>query len=657
MAFDSVLSNPRRHIRSPRYATTGDHMFKFLESLIRGTRPHAAVTPPSGLLSFYWHFIRQTPGPYLAMVVTSLSVALADMCIPVFVGQLVALMEAPERMAALAHHASTLAIMVLVVLVARPLLQVSDIAIRHNALIPGATSLVRWQSHWHVLRQSWPFFQQDFAGRIANRVMQTAQSLRDSVMSAIRAGLYISTYGLLTLVLIAGFDWRLTLPTALWVVAYAIFLRFFVPRLRVLAKQSSDVRSMVMARVVDSYSNILTVKLFSRIADEDAYMREVVDEHQVAIAQHMRMTSRFMFTLITLNSLLLVSTTVIGLTLWAHGSINASQVATALPLVWQITNMAGWVSFEVAGIFENIGVVQDGMETITVPHALVDAQDAQPLQVTRGEICFDHVSFSYGTNKPVLSDISLVVRPGERVGLVGRSGAGKSTLVNLLLRFFDIEQGRITIDGQDIRHVTQESLRARIGLVTQDTSLLHRSIADNIRYGRPEASQAEIEAAARKAQAHDFILGLRDWNGRAGYQAHVGERGVKLSGGQRQRVAIARVLLKNAPVLLLDEATSALDSEIEASIQEQLVGMMAGKTVIAIAHRLSTIAHLDRLIVIDQGRVIEQGTHNELLERGGLYAALWQHQSGGFLAEELPEQSDPLPGTGDRHDVALAQTR
>jgi ATP-binding cassette, subfamily B, multidrug efflux pump len=598
-------------------------------------------------MSFYWHFISQTPWPYVAMVITSLGVALADMSIPVFVGQLVALMAAPDRAGALAAQATALSVMILVVLIVRPLLQFADIAIRHNALMPGATSLVRWQSHWHVLRHSWPFFQNDFAGRIANRVMQTAQALRDSVMSSIRAVLYLATYGALTLALISAFDWRLTVPVLIWLLAYAIFLRFFVPRLRELARQSSDVRSMVMARVVDSYTNILTVKLFSRMADEDAYVREVLDKHQGAMSDHMRMTSRFMFTLQAMNALLLVSTTVIGLSLWAQGLISASQVATALPLVWQITNMAGWVSFEFAGIFENIGVVQDGMQTISVPHTLVDEKDAKPLTVSHGEIRFEHVSFSYSPgkteqDKPVLDHIDLIVRPGERIGLVGRSGAGKSTLVNLLLRFFDIEQGRITVDGQDIRHVTQESLRTQIGLVTQDTSLLHRSIADNIGYGRPQATQSEIEAAARKAQAHEFIMGLRDWNGHTGYQAHVGERGVKLSGGQRQRIAIARVILKDAPILLLDEATSALDSEIEASIQEQLVGLMAGKTVIAIAHRLSTIARLDRLIVIDQGKIVEQGTHSELLQHNGLYAALWQHQSGGFLAEELPELAEPL---------------
>jgi ATP-binding cassette subfamily B multidrug efflux pump len=370
-------------------------MFRFLESLIRGTRTHKAATPPSGLLSFYWHFISQTPWPYIAMVVTSLSVALADMSIPVFVGQLVALMAAPDRAASLAEHATALSIIMLVVLIVRPLLQMTDIAIRHNALMPGVTSMVRWQSHWHVLRHSWPFFQNDFAGRIANRVMQTAQALRDSVMSAIRAVLYLSTYGILTLVLISAFDWRLTLPTIIWLMAYAVFLKYFVPRLRELARLSSDMRSLVMARVVDSYTNILTVKLFSRMADEDAYVREVLDEHQGAMSDHMRMTSRFMFTLQTMNALLLVSSTVIGLSLWAQGLISASQVATALPLVWQITNMAGWVSFEFAGIFENIGVVQDGMQTISVPHTLVDEKDAKPLTVSHGEIRFEHVSFSY----------------------------------------------------------------------------------------------------------------------------------------------------------------------------------------------------------------------------------------------------------------------
>jgi ATP-binding cassette subfamily B multidrug efflux pump len=535
------------------------------------------------------------------------------------------------------------------VLVVRPLVMLADVAIRHNAIIPGATSLIRWQSHWHVVRQSWPFFQNDFAGRIANRVMQTANALRESTMASIRAVWYILVYGISALVLMALSDWRLGVPTALWFLGYVVFLRYFVPRMRDLARASSEVRSHVMARVVDSYTNILTVKLFARLADEDAYVREVIDDHQRAIGAHMRLISQFMFVLAVMNAALLTGTAVIGIWLWANGTVSAGVVATALPLAWQIANVAGWVSWEVTGIFENIGVVQEGMQTIAVPHSLTDRPGAGKLEVSRGEIRFEDVTFSYGRRDgaPVLDRLTFTIRPGERVGLVGRSGAGKSTLVNLLLRFFELERGRILIDGQDIAGVTQESLRAAIGMVTQDTSLLHRSIAANIRYGRPSATEGDVEAAARKAHAHDFILGLEDWTGRKGYAAHVGERGVKLSGGQRQRVAIARVVLKDAPILVLDEATSALDSEVELAIQEQLLGLMEGKTVIAIAHRLSTIARMDRLIVLDAGRIVEQGTHDELLRLGGHYERLWRHQSGGFIAhdfvatetvEELPEE-------------------
>jgi ATP-binding cassette subfamily B multidrug efflux pump len=642
-------------------------MFKYLQSRIRGTATTGPGQPPRGLAQFYWHFVRQTRGWYAAMFATSLAVALIDTLIPLFIGRLVSLMETSDRQAALAREWPLLAGMVAMVLIARPLVLLADIAIRQNALIPGATSLIRWQSHWHVVRQNWAFFQNDFAGRIATRVMQTANALRESVMSSIRAVWYILVYGLSALFLMAAVDWRLAVPTALWFAGYIFFLRHFVPKLRDLAKASSEVRSLVMARVVDSYTNILTVKLFARLADEDAYVREVVDEHQAAIGAHMRMITQFMFWLSAMNALLLTSTAAIGIALWADGTVSAGVVATALPLAWQIANVAGWVSWEVTGIFENIGVVQEGMQTIAVPLAGVDRPGASELKAARGEIRFDDVSFNYGRQdaRAVLDHVSFTIRPGERVGLVGRSGAGKSTLVNLLLRFYELDQGSIRIDGQDIREVTQESLRAAIGMVTQDTSLLHRSIAANIRYGRPRATEEDVRAAAHKAQAHEFITGLQDWTGRTGYDAHVGERGVKLSGGQRQRIAIARVVLKDAPILVLDEATSALDSEVELAIQEQLLGLMEGKTVIAIAHRLSTIARMDRLIVLDAGRIIEQGSHDELLRLDGHYAKLWRHQSGGFLAPDVvavetaddaadmaaPEETHtaaiPEPGTDD----------
>jgi ATP-binding cassette subfamily B multidrug efflux pump len=571
------------------------------------------------------------------MFAASLAVALLDTVIPLFIGRLVSLMEAVDRQAALAREWPILLAMVGLVLVVRPAAILTDIIIRHKALIPGATSLIRWQSHWHVVRQSWPFFQNDFAGRIANRVMQTGHALRESTMSSIRAVWYIGAFGVTALALMVIADWRLGVPTVLWALGYACFLRHFVPRMRDLGRASSELRSMVMGRVVDSYTNILTVKLFARMADEDAYVRESIDQHQNAMAAHMALITRFMFWLTAMNALLLVGTAGIGIWLWAQGAVSAGVVATALPLAWQIANAAGWVSWEVTAIFENVGVVQEGMQSIAVPHASVDRPGAQPLEVSRGEIVFENVTFGYGRSDapPVLSKLDLLIKPGERVGLVGRSGAGKSTLVNLLLRFHDLEGGRITIDGQDIAQVTQESLRAAIGMVTQDTSLLHRSIAANIRYGRPSASEAQVIAAAKKAQAHDFIRGLRDWKGNAGYDAHVGERGVKLSGGQRQRIALARVILKDAPILVLDEATSALDSEVELAIQEQLLDLMEGKTVIAIAHRLSTIARMDRLVVLEQGRVAESGTHEELLALGGHYEKLWRHQSGGFLADDV----------------------
>jgi ATP-binding cassette subfamily B multidrug efflux pump len=619
-----------------------ERQLKPFQSQIQATAGSGSGAPPAGLLAFYWHFVRQTKGWYAAMFAASLAVAALDTVIPLFIGRLVSLMEASDRMAALQVQWPLLAGMVALVLVVRPLVLLADIAIRHMILIPGATCLIRWQSHWHVIRQSWPFFQNDFAGRIANRVMQTAHALRDSVMASIRAVWYIGAYGAIALTLMAVADWRLGLPTAAWFLGYVTLLWLFVPRMRDLSRMSSEARSLVMARVVDSYTNVLTVKLFARMADEDGYVRESIDEHGAAMRRHMRVMTRFHFLLTAMNASLLVSTAAIGIWLWAQGAVGAGIVAAALPLAWQLSNVAGWVSWEVTAIFENVGVVQEGMQSIAVPHSGVDRPGARPLEVSRGEIRFENVSFGYGrTDAPaVLDRLSLEVKPGERVGLVGRSGAGKSTLVNLLLRFYEAESGRILVDEQDIAHVTQESLRAAVGMVTQDTSLLHRSIAANIRYGRPHASDADLVAAAKKAQAHDFVVGLRDWKGNTGYAAHVGERGVKLSGGQRQRIALARVILKDAPILVLDEATSALDSEVELAIQEQLLGLMEGKTVIAIAHRLSTIARMDRLVVLERGRIVESGTHEALLRLGGHYEKLWRHQSGGFLADDVFDVDD-----------------
>ena len=611
-------------------------MLRALENVLPVTAPPPDAVrqsgPPPGLLAFYWHFVRQARWTFVAMFATSFGLALLDTLIPTLIGRLVQLVEAEDRVTAFAASWPWLLAIAAGILIGRPLVIFLDSLLRHLIISPGFTQMVRWQSHWHVVRQSWPFFQNDFAGRLATRVMQTGYSLRESVTAAIRSVWYIVSFGLVSFGILAVQYWRLATPTLIWWLGYFAFLRFFVPRMRARARRSSEGNSALIGRIVDSYANILTVKLFARPSDEDVFVADAVIDHHRRVSDHMRVTSGFMVSLAILNALLVIGTAGVGLKLWLDGSIDAGVVALALPLVWQISNMSGWVSWEVAGIFEHIGVVQEGMTTIAQPHALTDAPGAKPLVVSRGAVSFDDVSFTYPNSaRPALERFTLQIAPGERVGLVGRSGAGKSTLVNLLLRFHDADQGAIRIDGQDVRAVTQESLRGAIGLVTQDTSLLHRSVADNIRYGQPRATDAEVRSAAEQAHAGEFIDGLRDWMGREGFDAHAGERGVKLSGGQRQRIALARVILKDAPILVLDEATSALDSEVEAAIQDQLDTLMQGKTVIAIAHRLSTIARLDRLVVIDAGRVVEVGSHAELLASGGLYSRLWARQSGGFL--------------------------
>ena len=625
-------------------------MFRFFEHLLEPTEKPPEASPPElgsphALIRFYWHFMRQIPAFLAALFVTGFVVALLDAAIPVFIGRIVTLVtsQSPETIWQVAGW--QLLGMAVLLLVLRPMAHLSTALVTNQVLIPGLTNLVRWQNHWHVVRQGWTYFQNDFAGRIANRVMQTGPALRESVVSSINAVWYILVYGTSAGLLLGRADWRLAVPVVLWFVTYAIVLRAFLPRMRERSRRMSELRSEVTGRVVDSYTNILTVKLFARARDEDQFVRESVDEHTEAYRRQLRMTSAWGISLILMNASLLTSTGGLAIWLWTRGRVPVGVVAMAIPMAWQIGNIAGWVAQQIAMIFDNVGQVQDGMRSIAVPRQMPDEPGAVELPRAIGAVRFENVHFDYGRAKRrggVLRGLDLDVAPGERIGLVGRSGAGKSTLVNLLLGFYRPEQGRILVDGQDVAGLTQESLRAQIGMVTQDTSLLHRSISDNIRYGRPSASDDEIFDAARRAHAIEFIEGLEDWHGRKAFDAHVGERGVKLSGGQRQRIALARVILKDAPILVLDEATSALDSEVEAAIQEQLDALMEGRTVIAIAHRLSTIARMDRLVVLDRGRIIEEGTHDQLLARGGAYAALWRRQSGGFRVDPTGRERETI---------------
>jgi ATP-binding cassette subfamily B multidrug efflux pump len=619
-------------------------MFRFFESLLSPTAlppdaPPPAVDSPRALSKFYWHFVGQTPWLVVALFAAGLAVALLDTTIPVFIGRVAALIAAKTPATLFHDSGRQLLAMAGILIFVRPAALLAQYLITNQAINPGLTNLIRWQSHFHVVRQSWTFFQNDFAGRIANRVMQTGPSLRESVVQATNAVWYIAVYGTSAVFLLARVDWLLAVPIVLWFVCYAALMRVIVPRMRERSRRMSEVRSNLTGRVVDSYTNILTVKLFARAKDEDNFVKESVDEHTATFRHQLRLITIWSLAQTLINAAMIIGTATLAILAWRAGRVPLSTVATALPLAWQISSMSGYIAQNITGIFENVGVVQDGMRSIAVPRLMPDPPDAVPLRLITGAIRFDHVGFDYGRLRAegarggVLHDLDFSIAAGERVGLIGRSGAGKSTLVNLLLKFYEPLSGRILIDGQDIAGVTQESLRAEIGMVTQDTSLLHRSIRDNLRYGRPGATEDEIISAATQAHALEFIEQLEDWQGRRGFDAHVGERGVKLSGGQRQRIAIARVILKNSPILVLDEATSALDSEVEAAIQEQLDDLMQGRTVIAIAHRLSTIARMDRLAVIDSGRIIESGTHAALLARNGVYAGLWQRQSGGFLPE------------------------
>jgi len=589
--------------------------------------------PPHGVTAFTFYFIKQFRVAFMLRMVLVAIGSIADAMMPIFVGLVVGMLATTPPGQMFELHWQTFLWMILVIAVIRPLTFLFDTLVRNHSIVPNIVDIVRWQSHWHVIRQSWTYFQNDFAGRIANKIMQAGESVEMTVNMTIDAVWYAGIFVVVAIVVLLGLDWVLLVPIGIWLILYGILFTIVMPLIAKHSEDLSEAKSVMTGRIVDSYTNIHTLKTFSTDGHEDAYVAESVTEHAVEFRKLMRIFTYMWSTLFLLNAGLVISIAWIALSSWNNGTLNAAAVATAIPFALQIMNMSGWILDVGSNIFRQIGTTRDSMETIAQPITMIDKPTAPRLVVREGRIEFKDVSFNYwrGKEGTVMEGFNLTIKPGEKVGLVGRSGAGKSTLVNLMLRLFDVEAGSILIDGQDVREVTQESVRAAIGLVNQDTSLLHRSVRENIKYGRQTASDEAMIRAAEQAKVADVIAGLKDPKDRRGYDAHVGERGVKLSGGQRQRVAIARVLLKNAPILVLDEATSALDSEVEAAIQEQLVSLMQGKTVIAIAHRLSTIAAMDRLVVLEKGQIVEEGTHAELLSRGGHYAQLWERQSGGFL--------------------------
>ena len=609
-------------------------MYRYFEKLVDPFPDAPPARPPERLWPFVWHYTRPL-APWIAlMAALTAAVSILEVVFLSFLGSLVDMLAGAERDGFFAAHGATLVGMALLVLVAFPLMQLVQNLVLHQTLFGNYPMLARWLGHRWLLGQSMSFFQDEFAGRVAQKVMQTALAIRETVMKLTEVFVYVLVYFVGAMVLVGTAEPWLMAPLVLWLTGYIALLVHFVPRLRQVSMEQADARAEMTGRVVDSYTNIQTVKLFAHSRREQAYARGAMDGFMDTVHRQMRLATSLTVSLHTLNAMLLAGIAGLAVYAWHQALISLGVIAVAIAVVMRIRAMSNWVLWEVGSLFENIGTVQDGINTLARPQEIVDRPDASELVVPRGEIRFDHVHFHYGKGGGVIEGLDLVIQPGEKVGLVGRSGAGKSTLVNLLLRFYDPEAGRILIDGQDIAAVTQESLRGQIGMVTQDTSLLHRSIRDNIRYGSPDADDAAVRRAAARAHADVFIAGLEDAKGRRGYDAFVGERGVKLSGGQRQRIAIARVLLKDAPILVLDEATSALDSEVEAAIQEQLETLMEGKTVIAIAHRLSTIAMLDRLVVMDEGRIVETGSHQALIAADGLYASLWRRQSGGMLCVE-----------------------
>lgn len=621
-------------------------MLRFFERLVEPFPAAHPTQPPHGLFAFCRHYTRGVEWPLIAMSLLTATMAILEVILVNFMGSLVDWLMTQEAATLWQDQGGRLLAMTALLLIVMPILVFFHTTLVHQTLLGNYPMRIRWQAHRHLLRQSLPFFQHEFAGRLATKVMQTALGVRETVMKLLDVMVYIAVYFGAVLMVIAFADKILMLPFILWLVLYITIQRYFVPKLKHIASAQADARSSMTGRIVDSYSNIQTVKLFAHSQREAQYAQESMQRFMTTVHQQMRLATGLNVCVNVLNYSLTFTVAALGIWLWQTGTVSIGVIAVAISLSLRISNMAQWIMWEISALFENMGTVSDGMNTLAQPLAVIDDEHATPLTVTKGAIDFQHLHFAYpgsnGSNnaenndassKTVLHDLNLQIRGGEKVGIVGRSGAGKSTLVNVLLRFFEPQQGRILIDGQDIRQHDQDSVRAVIGMVTQDTALLHRSVRDNILYGRPDATEAELLHALQQAEADQFIHDLSDLDGHQGLDAQVGERGVKLSGGQRQRIAIARVLLKDAPILILDEATSALDSEVEAAIQHNLNTLMANKTVIAIAHRLSTLAAMDRIIVLDQGNIVEQGSHQQLLALGGIYAQLWAHQSGGFIGD------------------------
>ncbi|MBH0061611.1 ABC transporter ATP-binding protein [Pseudoalteromonas sp. NZS71] len=612
-------------------------MYRLFEKMTKAFPEDQPTQPPSTLFAFCRHY---TKGMELSLVLMSISaamLAILEVSLFSYMGQLVDWLTAYTPETLFVEQKSELIKMAVMLLLVLPVVVFFHSAILHQALLGNYPMSIRWLAHRYLLRQSVSFYQNEFAGRIATKVLQTSLAVRETVTKLLDVLMYIVVYFGSMVFLVAEADWRLMIPLLVWLVLYICVQLYFVPRLKKIASSQADARSEMTGRIVDSYTNISTIKLFSYTQREEQYAKQSMDVFLQPVYKQMRLVTSLNFVIQSLNYLLVFSVTAVSLYLWSLSAISAGAIAVAVSLALRLNGMAQWIMWEISSLFENIGTVADGMKTLSNPIEVADKPNADTLNVSQGAIEFSNVHFNYGkaaneTNRsPVMDGLNLNIKPGEKIGLVGRSGAGKSTLVNLLLRFYDTDSGTIKIDGQNITDVSQESLRRYIAMVTQDTSLLHRSVKDNILYGRPDATQAEMINATKQAKALEFINDLVDSKGNKGFDAQVGERGVTLSGGQRQRIAIARVLLKNAPILILDEATSALDSEVEAAIQASLDDLMTGKTVIAIAHRLSTIAQMDRLIVLDDGGVVEQGTHEELIAKGGIYAALWTHQTGGFI--------------------------